>query len=290
MPVVLQPIDQTAKLQLAQQLACWAKMDNGMTDPAVQYGTCCVSPTGETLGRWTIPDGMCTEYGPFPFTGNNGQTITCPPTQATVMPYYIYDADVDPIDPNTCVLIPEPLPAVTGLAASNITATSMDLAWTAVTGADGYEIQYSANGGATWTTVTDTASPLALTGLAGGTEYTIRIRATDSTGAALPSPWSTPITATTLLTPLAAPTNVAGTSPGAGQLSASWDAVVDADGYTFEYSSNGGTTWTPVTSTATSVGPITVAAGTYDIRVKATDSTGEFADSPYATGADVVVA
>lgn len=290
MPVVLQPIDQTAKQQLAQQLACWAKMDNGMTDPAVQYGTCCVSPTGETLGRWTIPDGLCTEYGAFPFTGNNGATITCPPEQAEIMPYYIYDADVDPMNPNTCEAIPEPLPMVTDLAVENITDTSMDVTWTAVAGADGYTIQYSADGGQTWTSVAATASPQALSGLTAGTEYTIRIRATDSTGAALPGPWAT-TTATTLAAPLAAPTSLAGNSPAAGQLEATWDAVPNAASYVFEYSSDGGTTWNEESTTATSVGPISVAAGTYSIRVKAVAESGSgFSDSPYATGADVTVA
>lgn len=291
MPVVLQPIDQTAKLQLAQQLACWAKMDNGLTDPAVQYGTCCVSPTGQTLGRWTIPDGMCTEYGAFPFTGNNGQAITCPPTQAEIMPYYIHDADVDPMNPNTCEPIPEPLPAVTDLAASDITATGMTLTWTAVDGADGYTIQYSADGGETWTRVDAAASPQALTGLVANTDYTIRIRATDSTGVALAGPWAS-ITATTEGTPLAAPTTLTGNSPAAGQLEASWDAVPNAATYVFEYSSDGGINWTvePAT-TETFVDPISVAAGTYAIRVKAVPEPGsEFSESPYGTGADVTVA
>lgn len=295
MPIVLQPIDQKAKAQLAQQLACWAKMDNGMTDPAVKFGTCCVSPTGQTLGRWTIPNGLCTEYGALPFTGNGGQTITCPPTQAEIMPYYIYDADVDPYDPNTCVQIPEPLAAVTGLAASSVTATGMSLNWTAVTGADGYTVQYSANGGATWTAVSPapTSPTAALSGLSAGTTYTIRVRATDSTSAALPSPWATitQATAPSTPTPLAAPTGVAGTSPAAGELSVTWNNVADADEYVAEYSDDGGTTWTPAPAVASSPASVTgLTAGTYSIRVLARDTDGVFADSDYGTGADVVVA
>lgn len=103
MPIVLQPIDQVAKAELAQQLACWAKTANGTTDVAVQYGTCCVSPTGQTLGRWTIPSDLCETYGPLPFTANNGTAIVCPMEgSAEYVPYYIYDSDVAAVDPTTC--------------------------------------------------------------------------------------------------------------------------------------------------------------------------------------------
>lgn len=291
MPLVLQPIDQKAKAQLAQQLACWAKMDNGMTDPAVQYGTCCVSPTGQTLGRWTIPDGLCDEYGALPFTGNGGQTIVCPPTQAEIMPYYIYDSDVNPFDPNTCVQIPEPLPAVTGLAASAVTETGMTLTWAAVTGADGYAVQYSANGGATWTAVSPapTSATVTLSGLTANTTYTIRVRATDSTGAALPGPWATITQATVApgdevpdLVPLETPVNLAAGTPTATEIPVTVDVVADADGYEFEYSTDG-QTWTTVASESNSATLTDLTAETeYTIRVRATDSTGAFDPSDYS--------
>lgn len=197
MPLVLQPIDQVAKVQLAQQLACWAKTASGMTDPAVQYGTCCVSPTGETLGRWTIPDSLCATYGALPFTGNNGETITCPPAGAAeYMPYYIYDEDVAATDPNTCVAL-EALAVPANLAAGTPTATEIPLTWDAVANANGYTVGYSDDGGATWNEQTFAASPGTLTGLTASTEYTIRIRATDSTGQYNSSDWSATITATT---------------------------------------------------------------------------------------------
>src|SRR5690606_19570262 len=90
--LVLQPINQVAKAALAQQLACWAKAANGVTDRAVQYGTCCVSPTGETLGRWTIPPEMCDTYGELPFT-SQGEPIVCDAGQTQFVPYYIYPED-----------------------------------------------------------------------------------------------------------------------------------------------------------------------------------------------------
>jgi hypothetical protein len=211
MPIVLQPIDQTAKKELAQQLACWARAANGMTDVAVQFGTCCVSPTGETLGRWTIPNDLCTTYGEFPFTGNNGETIVCPPTgSAEYVSYYIYDSDVDPIDVDTCVPL-VPLDAPTDLTAGTPTDTTIPLTWTASANADGYTVAYSSDGGVTWLEVQATASPFTLTGLTPETEYTIRIRATDSTNTFAKSAWTATVTATTesSLPELAVPANLA---------------------------------------------------------------------------------
>src|SRR5690606_17377045 len=80
----------------------------------------CLSPTAETLGRWMVDTAVCAEYGPPPFTGNNGEPIDCG-AGAPFTTYLIYPGDVGPIDPNRCaspgprgpiVLGGEPDPAV----------------------------------------------------------------------------------------------------------------------------------------------------------------------------------
>lgn len=283
MPLVLQPIDQTAKMELAQQLACWARTAAGSTDVAVQYGTCCVSPTGQTLGRWTIPNDLCATYGPLPFTGNNGETIACPPTgSAEYVPYYIYDADVDPIDVDTCTPL-TPLAAPTGLAAGTPTDTTIPLSWDAVTGANGYTVSYSADAGTTWLEVQVTGTSTTLTGLTPSTAYTIRVRATDSTNTSAKSPWSATISATTAAAPLpvlATPTGLASPAQTATTVDLTWNAVTDAENYVMSWSPAGAGTWTDVAPVATTSGTVTglTASTSYDFRVRAT-ATG-FTDSP----------
>lgn len=287
MPIVLQPIDQTAKAELAQQLACWAKTASGMTDIAVQYGTCCVSPTGETLGRWTIPNDLCTTYGALPFTANNGEEIVCPPEgSAEYFPYYVYDADVDPIDPNTCVPLVA-LAAPTALAAGTPTDTTIPLTWTASANANGYTVSYSSNSGTTWSEVQATASPFTLTGLTPETTYTIRIRATDSTNTYAKSPWTSTVTATTesSLPELAVPANLATGTMTATTAPLTWDAVANAVSYHIQYKTSASGTWLdfatePVTPSTTVTGLVT--ATSYDFRVRANADDVSFSDSDYS--------
>jgi hypothetical protein len=287
MPIVLQPIDQTAKAELAQQLACWARTATGFTDVAVQFGTCCVSPTGETLGRWTIPNDLCTTYGPLPFTGNNGETITCPPTgSAEYVSYYIYDADVDPIDVDTCTPLVA-LAAPTALAAGTPTDTTIPLTWTASANADGYTVSYSSDGGTTWLEVQATASPFTLTGLTPETEYTIRIRATDSTNTFAKSPWTATVTATTesSLPELAVPANLATGTMTSTTAPLTWDAVANAVDYHVQYKETSSGTWLDwapdPAGTSTTVTGLT-ASTSYDFRVRANADDISFSDSDYS--------
>jgi len=287
MPIVLQPIDQIAKKELAQQLACWARAANGLTDVAVQYGTCCVSPTGETLGRWTIPNDLCTTYGELPFTGNNGETIVCPPVgSAEYVSYYIYDEDVDPIDVDTCTPLVA-LDAPTALAAGTPTDTTIPLTWVASANANGYTVSYSSDSGTTWLEVQATGSPFTLTGLTPETTYTIRIRATDSTNTFAKSPWTSTVTATTesSLPELDVPENLATGTPAATEMPLTWDAVTNAVSYHVQYKTTASSTWLdfatePVTPSTTVTGLVT--ATSYDFRVRANADDISFSDSDYS--------
>jgi len=80
-------------------------------------------------------------------------------------------------------------PAPTNLVGTAISTTRIDLDWSPSTGATGYQVQRSENGGASWTTITSgvTASSYSDQGLRGFTTYAYRVRATNSAGA---SPYS----------------------------------------------------------------------------------------------------
>lgn len=286
MPIVLQPIDQTAKKELAQQLACWARAANGSTDVAVQFGTCCVSPTGETLGRWTIPNDLCTTYGELPFTGNNGETIVCPPTgSAEYVSYYIYDEDVDPINVDTCTPLTA-LAAPTALAAGTPTDTTIPLTWTASADANAYLVSYSSDSGTTWSEVQATSSPFTLSGLEPETDYTIRIRALDTTNQFAKSPWTTTVTATTesSLPELAVPANLATGTMTSTTAPLTWDAVTNAVTYHVQYKETASPTWLdfatePATPSTTVTG--LTASTSYDFRVRANADDVSFSDSDY---------
>ena len=78
----------------------------------------------------------------------------------------------------TCI----PLSTPTGLSAQHADGSSVELSWTAVTGATSYLVEYSINGGATWSSVECRVIPYKLTGLNKSTPYTWRIVALNNDG------------------------------------------------------------------------------------------------------------
>ena len=172
---------------------------------------------------------------------------------------------------------------VTGTAGN----TEVSLSWTAPASNGGsaitdYVIQYSTNGGTSWTPFSDgtsTATTATVTGLTNGTAYVFRAAAVNSVGTGTFS------TASAAVTPLAfagSPTSVSGT-PAVGQVNLSWTAPASTGGsaitdYVIQYSTNGGTSWTPFsdgTSTATTATVTGLTNGTaYGFRVAAVNSAG----------------
>lgn len=65
----------------------------------------------------------------------------------------------------------------TGLGASNITATSATVSWSAVSGASSYNLQYKANANGSWTTINTTSTSYGLTGLTASTTYNTQVQA-----------------------------------------------------------------------------------------------------------------
>jgi hypothetical protein len=71
-----------------------------------------------------------------------------------------------------------PCAAPAGLSSSFITATSANVAWTAVSGASNYTVEYKTTAASTWTTAfaATTATSVSITGLSASTAYDWRVR------------------------------------------------------------------------------------------------------------------
>ncbi|MFN9369178.1 MAG: fibronectin type III domain-containing protein [Planctomycetia bacterium] len=180
-----------------------------------------------------------------------------------------------PITPRTVAGVPT---GVTGAARD----AAVELEWVAPVdngGASitGYKVEYSSNAGTTWDVFSSSAtSPTMVTGLTNGQAYVFRVSAVNvaGTGAAGQSGSVTPRTVA------GAPTGVTGT-PGNAQVSLSWTAPASnggspITGYTVDSSSDGGTTWTPaITSATTSATVVGLTNGAaYVFRVAAVTATG----------------
>ena len=164
-----------------------------------------------------------------------------------------------------------PCPAVTGLAASNITATNATLTFGAAAGASSYAVTYTPQGG-TGQTFTATGSPVGLTGLLSGTLYTVRIvtncAAGQTSGAATTSfttspPPCPPVDGLTA-------TNVAATSA-----TLTFNSFAGSTGFVVSYTPQGGTTRTQ-TVTGSPVALTGLLPGTtYNVSVVTTCAAGQ---------------
>jgi hypothetical protein len=184
------------------------------------------------------------------------------------------------------------VPPVAPAAPTNLTRSAgngqVTLTWTAPTNTGNalltnYTIQFSTNGGTTWTTINrpgvSTSTTAIITGLVNGTAYVFRVAAVNVIGAGV---YTAATTAVTPVTTPAAPTNVTGTA-GNASVALTWTAPTINGGaaitdYTIQYSSTAGASWTTFsdgTSAATSATVTGLNNGTsYIFRVAATNTAG----------------
>ena len=154
-----------------------------------------------------------------------------------------------------------PLPAPTApatLTVGTVTATSVPLSWTAVSGAAAYRVEYRPSDTDTWTvadaTLTTTSHTVA--DLSCGTAYVFRVSAygDGSTAAAAWGTASAEASATTSACPLPAPAAPATLTVGtvtATSVPLSWAAVSGAAAYRVEYRPSDTDTWTTADATLT---------------------------------------
>jgi chitodextrinase len=125
---------------------------------------------------------------------------------------------------------PPPPAAPTGVSATAISSTQIDVAWQASTGATGYRVERSVDGGMTWTKAATTvdATTFSNTGLVPSTRYSYRIIATSADGASAPSATATATTRADTTVP-SRPMSVTATG-GSRSIVVSWIQSSDTGG------------------------------------------------------------
>ena len=195
-----------------------------------------------------------TTYGYLVTGANNGGSVSDTDSATTHRP---------PTPPP-----PPPQPEVsrpTGLSATAVSPSEIEVTWSAVSGADRYDVQ-SAEAGGSWGDTLDAGAETSYSyvGLTMNTEYSVRVRAVDGSRT---SGWTTPVSATTDVQP---PGNPEANEESASSVRVTWDAVSGADRYDLRYREDGGSWGSPVnvgSATEYLVGSLT-AATLYDFQLR----------------------
>ena len=174
--------------------------------------------------------------------------------------------------------------APTGLAAENVSGTSIELTWLNVPGSPGYRVSLASSGNPTvyFSTITERAT---VTGLKKGTAYTINVYVEQPPMNGLPAlqmgPSSSSIKVTTSTYDLAAPANVKLVEQTYSQVKIAWEAPDGMQSgwkYQLNYALNSAMTsspkWgTPVDTTSATLTGLQVDTAYY-VRVRVVDGTG----------------
>ncbi len=186
--------------------------------------------------------------------------------------------------------------APTGLTATAVGQTIINLRWTAPTNTGGaaitgYQIEVSPNGTSNWTNqqanTRSTTTTYAHTGLSAGTTRHYRVSAINSVGTGAASNVVSATTTTPAATAPGAPTGLTATASGPTTINLSWTAPSNTGGaaitgYRVEVSPNGTDSWTNLVgnSTTTTYAHTGLTAGTTrHYRVSAINSVGTGAAS-----------
>jgi hypothetical protein len=137
------------------------------------------------------------------------------------------------------------------VAATPRSSTVIRLAWTHVSGANGYQIDRSPDG-EKWVTIASTEQGVTTytdAGLSSGTTYYYRVSAVTDGGSA---PASDVVSATTAIDPLSS-TTVTAVSASSTEIDLSWTDVDGETGYRIERSPDGTSGWTTIATTGQDV-------------------------------------
>lgn len=163
------------------------------------------------------------------------------------------------------------IPAPSNLSPTGVTDTSVSLSWTINSDNEtGFDIDYSTDGGSSWTNGPNPAAGATsyeVTGLQEGTTYTFRIRAI---GEDTNSGFSNNATDTTTIP---APSNPSATETGHTSIDFTWtDNAADETGFDVDYSTDGGSSWSNYSTVGANVTLETLTGlqpgTTYIIRVR----------------------
>ncbi len=164
-----------------------------------------------------------------------------------------------------------------GLNNSNIDAGSATVAWTVVSGAISYQLEYKLNAASTFTVYNTalTATSATITGLSASSLYQWRVKTNCNGG--LSSAYSSLTFTTTAPLTCATPVNLITSGITTTSAVFSWDAVSGVNNYTVDYKLTSSGTWLTLSSAlaATTITASGLQSNTnYDWRVKANCSNG----------------
>lgn len=259
---------------------------DGQTYTHARTGTYGTLHVDATTGRYAfVPATAAVDARLTPDTESFPVTATA--SGVTVSAPYTVTVDLPPTPPGA----PTALAATAGDRQVSLSWTAP--AWLGGSAVSGYRIERSDDGGASWTVVTENSGGPATTatvpGLTGGATSTFRVSAVNATATGLPS---APVAATPYA-PASAPT-IRSVQGGAHRLTVAFTAPVDVRGSavtTYEYSLDGGATWTPRTSGGTA-SPLVIsgldAKVAYAVQLRAVNAAGGGDASAPVTGQPVL--
>jgi titin len=262
----------------AQVSLTWTAPSNGgsvITDYLVQF-----SSNGGTTWS-TFSDGTSTSTSTTVTGLTNGAAYVFRIAAVNAIGTGLYSA-------TSSTVIPQTSPSTPNAPSGSVGDAQVPLSWTAPSNGGSaitdYLVQFSSNGGSSWTTFSDgtsTATSTTVTGLTNGTAYVFRVAAVNAIGTGSYSSASSSVTPVSSSTAPGTPNAPSG-SVGNAQVPLSWTAPSNGGSaitdYLVQFSSNGGSSWTTFsdgTSTATSTTVTGLTNGTaYVFRVAAVNAIG----------------
>ncbi|MBR0226601.1 MAG: fibronectin type III domain-containing protein, partial [Thermoguttaceae bacterium] len=176
------------------------------------------------------------------------------------------------------------------ITATTTTETTIDVAWSPVTNASGYVVEYklaTAPDSSYVALASTTATSTTITGLVDDTTYNVRVYAAGNGARYVDSPYSAVVSVTTKLDTITldAPT-ITATTPSETSIDVAWNPVTNASGYVVEYklATAPDSSYVALASTTATSTTITglVDDTTYNVRVYAAGNGARYVDSPYS--------
>ena len=240
--------------------------------------------TGYNVKRATTSGGPYTQIAQLAVATSNGYTDSSV-TNGTAYYYVVSALNAAGESANSAQASATPQgPGGPPASPTNLTATPgnamVTLAWTASTGATGYNVKRATTSGGPYTQLAAPTSPTYVdSSVTNGTAYYYVVSALNAAGESANSAQAS-ATPTATGVPPAAPTNLAAT-PGDTQVSLTWSASSGATSYNVKRSGTSGGPYTQIAaSTSTSYTDTALTNGTtYYYVVSAVNSAGESANS-----------
>jgi subtilisin family serine protease len=175
------------------------------------------------------------------------------------------------------------------IAASNVTSSTANLSWTAVSGTLSYSVRYRVQGTTTWgTEISASSNSLSLSDLVANTTYEVQTRAICSTSST--SAFSSSSSFITSASTCNTPTNLTVNNTTSNSTNVAWASVSGASSYTLRFRTSGGT-WGSDINVTTNTGALSglTASTSYEIQVKAvcsaTNSSAYTSSTTFTTAA-----